>query len=575
MERKVNCDDIRGFNNMFGSCWTIIILSILLYSEQTGALVQNQLYVEPELVIKNPNIYINRATSLVKKAAPMLEDYVLPRYIEYMKNEDNIIDMMAAIIERFNNTVDTMRKQLQHISLPKMSQEIKQIILKRENSIVCEQFMGLAFFKMFDKHKLEDFGGNIYHIFFFMNILSSILLNQVITMEQYKYDEIDLSKKPLGYIFRTPSHAIGLFECNGKYKFVDNQIILDFDFDKFIHFYNLQKQKKSHFNISYQIGYGICIEYYEDNKRYTVKFTKEYIDMIDGDITLYSEPILHIVYYDMYKGKIDDYKINNINGELYTYSYLLENSIIDNNIEKIKEIISKGIKIESLVSIHLARNNAMLKFLLENNADVDIKDNQGNTMLIYAIEEQDIEQVMLLLAHNARTNIYNNKGDTPLIIAIIMNNKEIVNELLNNGADPSMKNINNVSPIQIAIEKGNNKIVKMLIKARVDLKPQTTILVPLIEMVKTNNMNGVKILLENGANINDMDNYTSPLLLAVEIGNMEMVKLLLEYNPKLDIKNKFDDTPLDIARIKKFDDIEKLLLQHQLGGKTRYKIIYS
>ena len=72
----------------------------------------------------------------------------------------------------------------------------------------------------------------------------------------------------------------------------------------------------------------------------------------------------------------------------------------------------------------------MIKSLLKDGFKVNQKDENGDTMLIYAAEYGKNEIARYLLQNSADVNITNNQGKTALGVAVEKNNFELV-ELLN------------------------------------------------------------------------------------------------------------------------------------------------
>lgn len=75
-----------------------------------------------------------------------------------------------------------------------------------------------------------------------------------------------------------------------------------------------------------------------------------------------------------------------------------------------------------------------VKFLLENGADVNTKDNKNFTLLMYCVQYNDISLIILALSYGARVNDSDNSGFTALDYAIKNNNLDIVKLLHENGA---------------------------------------------------------------------------------------------------------------------------------------------
>ncbi|XP_068751745.1 ankyrin repeat domain-containing protein 54-like [Montipora capricornis] len=94
----------------------------------------------------------------------------------------------------------------------------------------------------------------------------------------------------------------------------------------------------------------------------------------------------------------------------------------------------------------------------------------------------------------------------------------------------------------------------------------------------------MQMLLERGAWTNLVDAFCfTPLHLAAERGNLQAVKTLVKHSSsrgaEIEMKNKSDETPLDIALKKKRDSVVSFLIQEVTGkvsldvdGNTQVKI---
>lgn len=75
-------------------------------------------------------------------------------------------------------------------------------------------------------------------------------------------------------------------------------------------------------------------------------------------------------------------------------------------------------------------------FLLQANADPNVRDRDGNTPLLLASMARFNEGVRLLIAIRAGIDIKNNAGETPLIKAVQANDIDDAKALLDAGANP-------------------------------------------------------------------------------------------------------------------------------------------
>lgn len=116
---------------------------------------------------------------------------------------------------------------------------------------------------------------------------------------------------------------------------------------------------------------------------------------------------------------------------------------------------------------------SVVKDLLEQGANPNSRDSNGNSCLYHAIINKSSGIASLLLEHGADVNSKScskGGGSTYLYEACRFNAPKIVEELLNYGVDPNIRDgISRTLPIQMAIEEHMSKSVKQMIDHGVDL----------------------------------------------------------------------------------------------------------
>ena len=121
----------------------------------------------------------------------------------------------------------------------------------------------------------------------------------------------------------------------------------------------------------------------------------------------------------------------------------------------LKKVIAKFNTAEAfLYEIKKYDNQETVKALIEAGADVNAKDEDGNTPFHFA---KDAEIARLLIDKGANVNAKNNKGETPLHFA---KNAEIAQLLIDKGADMNAKNNKGETPLYKA---KNAEIAQLLI----------------------------------------------------------------------------------------------------------------
>lgn len=120
----------------------------------------------------------------------------------------------------------------------------------------------------------------------------------------------------------------------------------------------------------------------------------------------------------------------------------------------------------------------IMKFLIENGADVNGFNASYNVPLMYAIEQDEQEAAEILLEAGADVNIPNALGVTPFISAIAADKGDIVRLMLKKGArvntrflalhSESKPGETGPRPLEAAIKAGSASIAGMLLKAGAD-----------------------------------------------------------------------------------------------------------
>ncbi len=150
---------------------------------------------------------------------------------------------------------------------------------------------------------------------------------------------------------------------------------------------------------------------------------------------------------------------------------LLFDSVAKNDIPNAEKALKDGAKINVLdtntgntaLFTSVANNlKPMTTFLLDNGADVNIRNNKGNTPLIVAVTASDMEMFNMLLKTKPAVDIKNLNGDTALIWATKLKKIDMVRALILAGANPNLKNNDGISAFLIASNEGTPEILALL-----------------------------------------------------------------------------------------------------------------
>ncbi len=135
-------------------------------------------------------------------------------------------------------------------------------------------------------------------------------------------------------------------------------------------------------------------------------------------------------------------------------------ALTKNNFEALKklveydvnlDIISKGIY-PLLIPIK-NENIEIMKYLLENGADVNIKDMSGYSPLMNLIsfDKNNLDMIDLLINNGAKLEDINNNGATPLILACYHFNTQVIKHLVDKNANVNATDFFGGTPLTILI----------------------------------------------------------------------------------------------------------------------------
>jgi ankyrin repeat protein len=80
-----------------------------------------------------------------------------------------------------------------------------------------------------------------------------------------------------------------------------------------------------------------------------------------------------------------------------------------------------------------------LSYLLAKGADPNLKNRQGDTPLLVAVDRGYDDLIPILLKGKANPNLAGDGGQTPLIKAVLRRDEQMVRDLIGGGADPDKR----------------------------------------------------------------------------------------------------------------------------------------
>ncbi|XP_028250574.1 kinase D-interacting substrate of 220 kDa B isoform X2 [Parambassis ranga] len=234
------------------------------------------------------------------------------------------------------------------------------------------------------------------------------------------------------------------------------------------------------------------------------------------------------------------------------FSFVEEENLaaIKAHLDKFRDVDSRSDNGQTPLMVAAEQGNLeIVQELIRRGANINLDDVDCWTALISAAKEGHIDVVGELLENNANLEHRDMGGWTALMWAAYKGRTVVAQLLLEKGANPNITGQYSVYPIIWAAGRGHGEIVHLLLlhgaKVNCSDKYGTT---PLIWAARKGHYESVMHLLANGADADQEGaNSMTALIVAVKGGYTEVVKELLKRNPNVNMTDKDGNTALAIA----------------------------
>ena len=251
----------------------------------------------------------------------------------------------------------------------------------------------------------------------------------------------------------------------------------------------------------------------------------------------------------------------------------------------------------------------IVKMLInQDNCMIDVLDVEGNGLLhatceksrhsdhnktpdmLYSTKDGRIEIIRILLGKSSDVNVLNNEGQSVLHAACVYGDTEIVDILLRSNSNVNQCDKAKKTPLFIACEEGYIDIVKLLIESKCEifnhsLNGQTVLHAVCSGRDKSNrNYLGFEtfteghkdiltLLIDKKCDVNISDNNSqTPLHIACYKGNVALVEILLRNKCVVDQCDNLNKTPFFLACEKGHKDVVKSLMNNNCNMDITDKI---
>ena len=171
-----------------------------------------------------------------------------------------------------------------------------------------------------------------------------------------------------------------------------------------------------------------------------------------------------------------------------------------------------------------------LKTLMEQKANPDCQDGNGDTILTLAAKRADLTVVRYAIKQGCNLNWQNKIGFTPLAYALLRKDSGIAQQLLEAGADPNAQTLFGWAPIMYSVISGSDGLTRDLIKKGALLKNEWPFFVSssVAVLIWNGDADGLKKLKSAGYDLNRYDSQgVLPLSYAIGKRDQELVDLLI------------------------------------------------
>ena len=205
-----------------------------------------------------------------------------------------------------------------------------------------------------------------------------------------------------------------------------------------------------------------------------------------------------------------------------------------------------------------------VRLLLQRGANIEVRDQEQNTLLICSCWNTQIEIDELLVRAGANIHASNQNGNTPLHELSTRGNVTTARLLLEHGADPACLESEDHTPLNFAAGQGHSAFVRLLLESGCIAIDHVNQLgwTSLQEASWHGHLEIVQDLLDYGADANICDNKkNSPLNRACCMGHLAIAVLLMdEGNADINMRNEHGLTPLAEASYRNEAKVVKALL---------------
>lgn len=257
---------------------------------------------------------------------------------------------------------------------------------------------------------------------------------------------------------------------------------------------------------------------------------------------------------------------------------------------------------QSLIIALYNSDNKKIRAILDKGAHPMSYDQYGHPAILIAGQKGNFEAVDMLVKKGVDVNVMDDEANTLMTYAVRLQDAHFVDYLFSNGFMPERVRVSYQKDIETAIKQGDLYITQQLIENTGSIYVQTATAMAIyygadkvlpylmekggsiihcesnvhplaIEIIHSNNPKMLDFVLSHGAQVNQMDSQNRwPLLEAVKQSSSEMVQILIKHKARIDRVNNDGWTALMEACKLGNEEMVSLLLKAgaEVNKKNKY-----
>lgn len=245
-------------------------------------------------------------------------------------------------------------------------------------------------------------------------------------------------------------------------------------------------------------------------------------------------------------------------------------------VEVVQLLIEKGFDVNesalwAAAGSRSQRRDEVVRLLLKKGVDVSERFNIwekliDETALHHGARRGFDTTVHLLLENGAEVDARNGDGEASLHLAAKEGYEVVVRILVEQGADVTAKNQAGETALQLAARNGHEGIVRHLLDfLGEEINSEALLATSKVFKVATaGDERAMQVLIENGADITieDQDGETA-LHVAAKEGHVALSRFLLENGANINALGRYERTPISIALLYGHIEVVRLLIEHK------------